>query len=83
MGNLGACHRPNLLGGNRHNRRRRSSECDELDLISLMVWINVDDRTDVTGLKSLLNQSLCENDPIMFFNHGRGVIFGEWFKCFL
>ncbi len=41
--NLGAGDRPNLLSIDGDDRSRLAGECDELDLVSLMARINVND----------------------------------------
>ena len=67
--NLGAGDRPNLLGRHGNDRRRLAGESNELDLVSLVAWVDVNDCSNVTRLKPLLGKRRGQNDSIVFVNH--------------
>jgi hypothetical protein len=74
--NLGAGHRPNLLGRHGNDRSRLAGESDELDLVSLMARINVNDCSNVARLKTLLGKRCGQDDSIVLVNHGRSLLEG-------
>lgn len=83
---LGAGDRPNLLGRHRNDRSRPAGEGDKLDLVSLMAWINMNDRSNIARLKPLLGKRHSQNDSIMFANHIGTLLEGmgrdqPWFVC--
>ena len=84
--NLGAADRTNLLGRHGNDRRRLAGEGNELDFVSLMVWINVNDCSNVARLKTLLGKRCGQNDSIVFVNHIGNLLEGmgcdqPWFIC--
>ena len=74
MGNLAASHGTNLVGGNGDDGGRLSRERDELDLISLVPRIDVNDSSDVADLKPFVGEKRGQNHPVVFVNHGRKVL---------
>ncbi len=69
MRNLGAGDWPNLLGSDGNDRSRPAGEGNELDLVSLPAGVNVNDRSDVAGLKTLFGKRCGQNDSIVFVYH--------------
>jgi hypothetical protein len=70
VGNLAAAYWANLTGRNRDDRRRFTCKSDKLDLVSLLCRINVDDGSNVPGLKPVLGERSGQDDPVVFVNHG-------------
>ena len=69
MGNLCAGDGTHLLGGYCDYCSRLAGEGDELDLVGLMAWINMDDCADIAGLKALLGKRGSQDYSIVFVYH--------------
>lgn len=74
--NLGAGDRPDLLGRHGNDRSRLAGESNELDLVSLMAGVNVDDCSNIAWLKALGGKRRGQNDSIVFVNHVRNLLEG-------
>ena len=84
VGNLGAGDGPNLPGGNRDDRSGLAGESDELDFVSLMARIDVNDCSDIATLKPRVGKRCGQDDSIVFVNHVGKVLEGmggdqSWF----
>ena len=75
--NLRAGDRTNLLGRHSNDRSRPAGERDELDLVSLMARINVNDCSNVARLKTLIGKRCGQNDSIVFVNHVGTLLKGD------
>ena len=60
----------NLSSGNSDDRSRLTGESHEFHFVSFVLWINVDDRPDVTGFQSIIGECGGQHDSIMFPDHG-------------
>ena len=84
--NLSAGDRTDLLGRHSNDCCCRAGEGDKFDLICLMARINVNDRSNVTRLKTLVGNWCGQNDSIVFVNHVGNLQEGmgcdqSWFVC--
>jgi hypothetical protein len=76
MRNLATAYRTHLLSGNRDYRCRLAGERYELDLVSLMPWVNVDHRSNVPGLKPFLMEGRSQYHSVVFANHKPNILGG-------
>ena len=74
--NLGAGDRPDLLGRYSDDRSRPAGQGDELDLVSLLARINVNDCSNVARLQTLVGKRCGQNDSIVFVNHVGNLLEG-------
>ena len=84
VGNLGAGDGANVIGRDCDDRSGLAGEDDELDFVSLMAGINVDDGSNVALLKPLLGKRCGQDDSIVFVNHVARLLEGmggdqSWF----
>ena len=61
----------------RRHSSRLAVERHELDLESLAVGVNVNDRPDIASLQPLVGHSRGQNDAIVFADHAEGVLLIE------
>ena len=82
--NLGAGNGSNLAGRNRNDCGGFAGESDELDLVSLIAGIDVNDCSDIATLKPRVGKRCGQDDSIVFVNHVGKVLEGmggdqSWF----
>lgn len=70
MGHIAIAHGADLLGGEAGNRNCVASEGDELHFESLSARMDMDNRTDVTGLEAVGGNIGQEDDAVEFLEHG-------------
>ena len=79
VGDLRAGDGTHLRSGYGDDCSRLAGESDELDFVSHMVWINMDDRSNVAGLKALPGKRGRQDYPVMFVDHCGNLL--KWVGC--
>ena len=72
--NLTAAHRANLGRRNGDDRSSSPSEGDKLHLVSLVLWVNMNNGADVARLKSFSNDGFGQNDSVMLAYHACTIL---------
>ena len=76
MWDFSAAHRADLISGDRDDGSRSAGQGHKLDFISRVVWIDVDDGSNVTGFEAIVGQRRGQNDSVVFANHAGKLL--QW-----
>ena len=70
VGNFALTYRAQLIGCDGDDGGGLAGEGGELYFVGLIARIDVDDDADVAGFETFIWEQGCQNDPVVFVDHG-------------